>query len=175
MNESRELPGSPVVRTLCFPCWGPGSIPSRGTKIPRDTEHGPKKKNRQKDEWTQRHFPPNHKAIVSVIPLVLKKPNTEHRPGIRYGCIYSLSSLLFSIMCCSPGDLVVTGDVGLIPEWEDPLDEEMATHSCILAWKIPCTEKPNGLQSIGLQRVRHDYVLSPTDNSELKQKPLPSL
>ena len=48
MNESRELPGSPVVRTLCFPCWGPGAIPSRGTKIPRDTEHGPKKKNGKK-------------------------------------------------------------------------------------------------------------------------------
>ena len=39
---------------------------------------------------------------------------------------------------------------------EDPLEEEMATHSSILAWKIPWTEKPGRLQSIGLQRVRHD-------------------
>ena len=38
----------------------------------------------------------------------------------------------------------------------DPLEEEMATHSSILAWKIPRTEEPGGLQSIGLQRVRHD-------------------
>ena len=39
-----------------------------------------------------------------------------------------------------------------------PLEEEMATHSSILAWKIPWTEEPGGLQSIGLQRVTHDWV-----------------
>ena len=37
---------------------------------------------------------------------------------------------------------------------EDPLDEVMATHSSILAWKIPWTEEPDRLQSVGLQRVR---------------------
>ena len=39
---------------------------------------------------------------------------------------------------------------------EDSLEEEMATHSNILAWKIPWTEEPGGLQSIVLQRVGHD-------------------
>ena len=39
---------------------------------------------------------------------------------------------------------------------EDPLEEEMATHSNILAWKIPWTEEPGGPQSMGLQRVRHN-------------------
>ena len=39
---------------------------------------------------------------------------------------------------------------------EDALEEEMATHSSILAWRIPWTEEPGGLQSMGLQRVRHD-------------------
>ena len=39
---------------------------------------------------------------------------------------------------------------------EDPLGEEMATHSSILAWKILQTEEPGGLQSMGSQRVRHD-------------------
>ena len=39
---------------------------------------------------------------------------------------------------------------------EDPLEEGIATHSSILAWRIPWTEKPSGLQSMGLQRVRHD-------------------
>ena len=39
---------------------------------------------------------------------------------------------------------------------EDPLEEEMATHSSILAWRIPRTEEPGGLQSMGSQRVRHD-------------------
>ena len=40
--------------------------------------------------------------------------------------------------------------------WEDPLEKEMATHSGILAQKIPWTEEPGGLQSMGLQRVRHE-------------------
>ena len=39
---------------------------------------------------------------------------------------------------------------------EDPLEKEMATHSNILAWRIPWTEEPGGLQSMGSQRVRHD-------------------
>ena len=39
---------------------------------------------------------------------------------------------------------------------EDPLEKGMATHSSILAWRIPWTKKPGGLQSLGLQRVRHD-------------------
>ena len=41
-------------------------------------------------------------------------------------------------------------------DWEDPLEKEMATHSSILAWRIPWTEEPGGLQSMGLQRVRHN-------------------
>ena len=41
-------------------------------------------------------------------------------------------------------------------DWEDPLEEGMATHSSIFAWRIPWTEKPGGLWSIGLQRVGHD-------------------
>ena len=40
--------------------------------------------------------------------------------------------------------------------WEDPLLEGMAAHSIILAWRFPWTEKPGGLQSMGLQSVRHE-------------------
>ena len=40
--------------------------------------------------------------------------------------------------------------------WEDPLENEMATHSSTLAWKIPWTEEPGRLQSMGSQRVGHD-------------------
>ena len=40
--------------------------------------------------------------------------------------------------------------------WEDPLEKEMATHSSVLAWRIPWTEEPGGLQSTGSQRVRQD-------------------
>ena len=42
--------------------------------------------------------------------------------------------------------------------WEIPLKKKMATHSSILVWKIPSTEEPSMLQSMGLQRVKHDWV-----------------
>ena len=57
-----------------------------------------------------------------------------------------------------PGGSVVknppanAGDMGLIPGPEDPLEKEMAIHSSILAWKVPWTEDPEGLQSIGTQK-----------------------
>ena len=54
---------------------------------------------------------------------------------------------------CNAGD---TGDMGLILGRDDPLEEEMATHSSILARKIPWTEDPGGLQSMESQRVRHN-------------------
>ena len=57
--------------------------------------------------------------------------------------------------------------------WEDPLEKGMATHSSILAWRIPWTEEPGGLQSMGFQRVRHDPAWrthrgpeSPTEESQ---------
>ena len=53
----------------------------------------------------------------------------------------------------SAGD---TGDMGSILAWEDPLEEEMVTHSSILAWEISWTEEPGRLQSTRLQRVGHD-------------------
>ena len=40
--------------------------------------------------------------------------------------------------------------------WEDPLEEGMATHSSTLAWRVPCTEEPGGLLSMGLQRFEDD-------------------
>ena len=42
--------------------------------------------------------------------------------------------------------------------WEDHLEKEMATHSNILAWEIPWTEEPGGLQLLGLQRVEHELT-----------------
>ena len=48
------------------------------------------------------------------------------------------------------------GDAGSILGWEDPLEKEMATDSSILACRIPWTEEPGGLQSVGLQRVGDD-------------------
>ena len=45
---------------------------------------------------------------------------------------------------------------------EDPLEKEMVNHCSILAWRIPWTEKPSGIQSTGSQRVGHDGVTSPS-------------
>ena len=54
---------------------------------------------------------------------------------------------------CSAGDV---GDTGLSPGSGRSPEEGMATHSGILVWRIPWTEEPGGLQSIGSQRVRRD-------------------
>ena len=53
------------------------------------------------------------------------------------------------------------GDVSLIPGLGRSLEEGMATHASILVWKIPRTAKAFGLQSMGLQRVRHDWTQAP--------------
>ena len=56
--------------------------------------------------------------------------------------------------------------------WEDPLEEEMTTHSSTLAWKIPWTEEPGRLQSKGLQRVRHNWA---TKHSHTLKQPQSSV
>ena len=50
--------------------------------------------------------------------------------------------------------------------WENPLERGMVTHSSILAWEIPWTEEPPGLQSMWLQRVRHDLVTKKNKNQQ---------
>ena len=52
---------------------------------------------------------------------------------------------------------------------EDPLEEQMATHPIILAWEIPRTEEPGGLQSMRLQRVRHDWATEHTHTGRFEQ------
>ena len=66
--------------------------------------------------------------------------------------------------CGFPGGSVVknlpasAGDTGSIPGQEDPLEKEMATHSSTLSWRSPWTEEPGGQQSMGSQRVKHDWA-----------------
>ena len=47
----------------------------------------------------------------------------------------------------------------ILQGWKDPLEEEMATHSSIIAWRIPWTEEPGGLESMGSQRVGHHWAI----------------
>ena len=56
---------------------------------------------------------------------------------------------------------------------ENPLQEGMATHSSILAWRIPQTEEPGGLQSMGLQRVGHNWVTNYYSSSNTITRSLP--
>ena len=55
-------------------------------------------------------------------------------------------------------------------EWEDPLEKEMAIHSSTIAWKIPWTEEPGRPQSMGSQRVRHDWATSLHFMKKLKEE-----
>ena len=56
--------------------------------------------------------------------------------------------------------------------WDDPLEKGMATHSSILAWRIPWTEEPGGLQSMGSQRVRRDLATKTTTASKQHTQPM---
>ena len=58
---------------------------------------------------------------------------------------------------------------------DDPLEEEMATHSSILAWEIPWTEKPGGLQFMGSQRIGHNWATEHTHTHTHTHTPLPTI
>ena len=64
-----------------------------------------------------------------------------------------------------------TGDKVRSMGQEDPLERGMATHCSILAWRIPLTEEPGGLQSMGLQRVEHDWATNTYTHICLDPKP----
>ena len=79
---------------------------------------------------------------------------------LNNNCYYYYS--IYSFFGASQVALVVKNPPAMREPWvqsldrEDPLEEDMATHSSILAWEIPWTEESGGPQSIGLQRVGHD-------------------
>ena len=87
--------------------------------------------------------------------------NVPDNPGAKQLTLPGNRTLGTALMALRllPGDTPAkggnAGDVGLLSQ-EDPLEEEMATHSSTLAWKISCTEEPDRLQSIGSRRVGHD-------------------
>ena len=76
------------------------------------------------------------------------------REGREAGCSnFQLTSVVAQPVKCPP-TMQETGVQSL--GWEDLMEKEMATHSSILAWKIPWTEEPGRLQSMGLQRIGHN-------------------
>ena len=80
--------------------------------------------------------------MVHVIRIFKNKTHIKIARKIEYNSVKSLPAM-------QETQLQFLG-------WEDPLKESMATHSSILAWRIPWTEEPGRLQSTGLQRVRLD-------------------
>ena len=86
-----------------------------------------------------------------LIPRLGRSPGE----GIGYPCQYSWAFLVAQLVK-NPLAMQETRVQSLV--WGDPLEEGMATHSSILAWRSPWTEEPRGLQSIGSQRVGHDWA-----------------
>ena len=92
-----------------------------------------------------------------------------------FSCVVGRGCLLWPVCCLGKTPLAIALLHSLVAQtvkrlpamWktrvrplvrEDPLEKEMAIHSSTLAWKIPWTEEPGGLQSMGLQRVGHDWA-----------------
>ena len=103
---------------------------------------------------------------ATVLGVAKELDTTEHK---RHNMIDSLAQnlrWLYNLSLKERGASLVAQQLKRLPTmretwvrslgWEDPLEKEMATHSSILAWRIPWTEEPGGLQSTGSQRVGHD-------------------
>ena len=82
---------------------------------------------------------------IYLIPASLMAQTVMHLPAMQETCVRFLG-------------------------WEDPLEKEMAIHSSTPAWKIPWTEEPDRLQSMGSQRVRHNWVTSLSLSPHTSQK-----
>ena len=89
-------------------------------------------------------------VFLTLIPLLLNN------------CKITPIKSFFPLTHCDPCQRLPTMQETLVQSlgWEDPLEKEMATHSSTLAWRIPWREEPGRLQSMGSQRVGHDWATS---------------
>ena len=85
--------------------------------------------------------------VASLVRMMTNMPRTKKLPLLSMGLPWWFNG---KESACNAGDL------GLMPGLGRSLEKGMATHSSILAWRIPWTAEPGGLQSMGSQRVRHD-------------------
>ena len=103
-------------------------------------------------EPCQELFIPVGHWIHSVFPFVLLMLNSQRNKHRSENCPTGLTWWLrqyrICLHCRSPRFDILSQ--------EDTLEKGIATHSSILAWRIPCIEEPGGLQSMGFQRVKHD-------------------
>ena len=117
----------------------------------------------------------------TLISLVLKKERKNRlsfAPRMRTEIIWSCPHRVYFCIANHPIRGLPGGSVVKNPSamqvthvrslgWEDPLEEEMATHLSILAWRIPWTVESDRPQSIGLQRVRHEWAINIFTSSQL--------
>ena len=106
-----------------------------------------------------------HPMAILCSILVWRIPWTEEPGGyspwshrVRHDWLTNAFTLGFPGGSAGKESACSVGDLGSIPGLRRPLEEVTATHSSILAWRIPWTEEPGGLQSMGLQRVGYDWV-----------------
>ena len=140
-------PGSSVHRILqarileWLPCPPPGDLPDPGIQP----------KSPMSPALAADSLPLCHLASPSLSTKFQIK-----REEKKYWIVYRTSQVepVVKNLPANSGD---TREVGLSPGPEDPLEEGMATHSSLLAWRIPWTEEPGGPRSTGSQRVRYSW------------------
>ena len=98
-------------------------------------------------------------------PISIPGPGKSPGEGIGYPLQYSWASQVAQVVK-NPPAMRETWVQSL--GWQDPLEEGMATHSSVLAWRIPRPEEPGGLQSMGSQRVGHDWATKQTHTCSVK-------
>ena len=104
--------------------------------------------------WQNESFPNESYRVTATLRSV--SLTHTHTPHIHTICSHISGASLVARLV---NDLPAVQEIWVWSlGWEDPLEKEMATHSSILAWKISWTEEPGGLQSMGSQRVGHDWA-----------------
>ena len=96
--------------------------------------------------------------MLQFLPVLPTLPSSKRKLNLPYICLIKKKrggSSGSTVVKNTPANARNARDSSSILGWEDPLEEEMAIYSNILAWKISWTEEPSGLQSMGLQRVEH--------------------
>ena len=96
-------------------------------------------------------------VLYGILPLIYLWITINHFNYITTLLTHVVCGLLLVAQTVKNPFAMQETHVGSLGQ-EDPLEKEMASHSSILAWEIPWTEEPGGLQSMGLQRVGHNWT-----------------
>ena len=140
-------------------------------------------KNR-KDSWNSNSLlPALYRIIWHVLKILILVKATAFKMDLNFkssrsggiNFFFNFGELSLSYFLYSKQSLAqMVKNLPAMPEtrvqflgWEDPLQKEMETHTSLLVWRIPWTEEPGGLQSMGSQRVRNDCTTNTSNKMEL--------